>query len=73
MHTEQNSSKSTNKRLQCCDWRTKLFYQPVKNDLRTYDNIWKIASTEGDDYTIGLLDYPYFKEYYRLIAIDLCK
>ena len=38
--------------------------QPVKNDLITYDNIWKIATGQGDDYTTGcLLDYPYFKKY----------
>ena len=40
----------------------------------TYDNIRKIAAGQGDDYTIGcLLDYPYFKKYYKLIAIDLSK
>ena len=41
------------------------FYdQPVKNDLITYDNIGKIATSQGDDYTTGcLLDYPYFKKY----------
>ena len=36
-----------------------FFDGPVKNDLRTYDNIQKIASGQGDDYTTGrLLDYP---------------
>ena len=40
----------------------------------TYDNIRKIPAGQGDDYTIGcLLDYPYFKKYYKLIAIDLSK
>ena len=29
---------------------------------------------QGDDYTTGcLLDYPYFKENYKLIAIDRSK
>ena len=29
---------------------------------------------QGDDYTVGcLLDYPYFKKYYKLIAIELSK
>ena len=29
---------------------------------------------QGDDYTTGcLLDYPYFKEHYKMIAIDLSK
>ena len=36
--------------------------------------IQKLATGEGDDYTtVCLLDYPYFKENYRLIAIDLSK
>ena len=39
-----------------------VFDQPVKNDLRTYDNIEKIATGQEDDYTTGcLLDYNYFK------------
>ena len=30
--------------------------------------------SQGNDYTIGcLLDYPYFKKYYKSIAIDLSK
>ena len=48
--------------------------QPIKNDLKTYDNIRKIATAQGDDYTTGcLLDYPYFEKYYKLIAIHLSK
>ena len=51
-----------------------FFDQPIKNDLKAYDNIRKIATGQGDDYTTGcLLDYPYFKRYYKLIAIDLSK
>ena len=43
-----------------------LFDQPIKNDLKTYDNIRKIAADQGDDYTTGyLLDYPYLEKYYR--------
>ena len=46
--------------------------QPVKNNLRTYDNIRMIATAQGGDYTTGyLLDYPYFKNYNKMIAIDL--
>ena len=49
-----------------------FFDQTIKNDLKTYDNIRKIATGQGDDCTTGcLLDYPYFKEFYKLIAIDL--
>ena len=51
-----------------------FFDQRVKKDLRTYDNIRKIETGQGDDYTTGcLIDYPYFKRYCKLIAIDLCK
>ena len=51
-----------------------IFDQPVKNNLRTYDSIWKISIGQGDDYTTGcLLDYNYFKNYYKTIAIDLSK
>ena len=51
-----------------------FFDQPVKNDLTTYENIRKIATGQGDDYTTGcLLDYNYFKNYYKMIIIDLRK
>ena len=41
---------------------------------KTYENIRKIAAGKGDDYTTGcLLDYPYFKESYKMIAIDLSR
>ena len=51
-----------------------LFDHPINNDLKTYDNIRKIATGQGDDDTTGcLLDYRYFKKYYNLIAIDLSK
>ena len=51
-----------------------FFDQPIKNKKITYDNIRKIATGYGDDYTTGcLLDYPYFIETYKMIAIDLSK
>ena len=51
-----------------------FFDKPIKNDLISYDNIRKITAGQGDDYLTGyLLDYIYFKEYYKLIAIDLSK
>ena len=50
-----------------------FFDQPVKNDKVTYENIRKIATGQGDDYTTGcLLDYTYFKKY-KMIAVDLSK
>ena len=51
-----------------------FFDQTVKNNLIAYDNTRKIATCQGDDYTTGcLLDYNYFNNYYKMIAIDLCK
>ena len=51
-----------------------FFYQPINSDLKTYENIRRIATGQGDDYTTGcLLDYSYFKENYKMIAIDLSK
>ena len=51
-----------------------IFHQPVKNDKVTYENIRKVATGQGDDYTTGcLLDYTYFKKYYKMIAVDLNK
>ena len=51
-----------------------FFYQPIKNDLKIYDNIRKIATGQGDDCTTGcLLDYSCFKEHYKLVVIDLSK
>ena len=48
--------------------------QPAKNDLRTYDNIRKIEISQGDDCTTDcFLDYNYFKNYYKMITIDLRK
>ena len=50
------------------------FDQPINNDFKTYENIRKIATGQEDDYTTTcLLDYPYFKESYKMIAIDLSK
>ena len=39
--------------------------QPVKNDLRTYGNIQKIATGQGDDYTTGCLLEYIFKNIIR--------
>ena len=50
------------------------FDQPIKNNKVTYENIRKIATGQGDDYTTDcLLDYPYFKDNYKMIAVDLSK
>ena len=44
------------------------------NQYKTHENIRKIATGQGNYYTSGcLLDYPYFKDSYKMIAIDLSK
>ena len=51
-----------------------FFNQPINSMSKTYENIRKIATGKGDDYTTGcLFDYPYFKDNYKMIAIDLNK
>ena len=32
-----------------------FFDQPIKNDIKTYENIRKIATGQGDDYTTDCL------------------
>ena len=51
----------------------KVFFDlPVKNEKETYEKIIEMSNNNG--YTTGnLLDFAYFKENYKLIAIDLSK
>ena len=52
----------------------KGYYIQIKDNKVTYENIRKIAIGKGDNYTTGcLLDYPYFKDIYKMIAVDLSK
>ena len=51
-----------------------FFDQPIKNNKVTYENIRKIATGQVDDYATGcLLDYSYFADTYKMIAVDLSK
>ena len=51
-----------------------FFDQLINNIIKTYENIRKVSIDQGDDYTTGcLLDYTYFKRYYKIIAIGLTK
>ena len=51
-----------------------FFDQPIKDNKVTYEHIIKIPTGQGDDYTTGcLLDYPYFKDSYKMTAVDLSK
>ena len=51
-----------------------FFDQPIKNNKVTYENIRKIATGQGGDYTTGcFLDYSYLADTYKMIAVDLSK
>ena len=49
------------------------FYdQPINDLIKQYDEIRKVSTGYGDDYTTEcLLDYAYFKDNYKLIAVHL--
>ena len=51
------------------------FYdQPINDLIKQFDEIRKISTGQGDDYSTGcLLDFAYLKKNYRLIAADLSK
>ena len=53
----------------------KNFYdQAIDSDIKRHEEIKKLTTGQGEDYTTGyLLDYGYIKNYYRLIAIDLSR
>ena len=47
-----------------------FFDEPVKKDLRAYDNSKKNSMGQGNDYTsVCLLGYLYFKKCYKLIDL----
>ena len=51
-----------------------IFDQPINSMTKKYENITKISTGQRDDYETGcLLDYSYFKDHYKMIAIDLSK
>ena len=42
--------------------------------VKQYNEVRKISTGQGDDYTTGfLLDFAYFKDDFRLIAVNLSK
>ena len=51
------------------------FYdQPISDKLRKYDELRKVTTGKGDEYSTGcLLDYKYVKDHYNIIACDLSK
>ena len=51
------------------------FYDKPINDLiKKYDEVRKLSTVQGEGYTTGcLLDYAYFKDNHKLMAVDLSK
>ena len=81
---ENDAQRTNNKRyyisnVQIKDYNVVIdgknfFDQPVQDDKVTYENIRKIATGKGDDYTTGfLLDYSHFKDHYKIIPVNLSK
>ena len=45
--------------------------QPINYSIKQCDEMRKISTRQGDDYTIGcLIDFAYFENNYKLIAVD---
>ena len=53
----------------------KNFYdQPIDSNIKRYEEIRKLTTRQGEDYTAGcLLDYDYIRNHYRWIAVDLSR
>ena len=51
------------------------FYDnPIESDIEKYRELKKVMIGKGEDYTTrSLLDYNYFKNHYKLVAVDLSK
>ena len=48
--------------------------EPVKNNIRTSEDIIPFEIQQLEDYITGcLLDYPYLKSHYEVMAINLSK
>ena len=48
--------------------------QPINDLIKQCDEVRKVSTGQGDHYTTGcFLDYAYFKDDYKLIAVDLRK
>ena len=46
----------------------------IESDIEKYRELKKVMIGKGEYYTTGsLLDYDYFKKYYKLVACDLSK
>ena len=51
-----------------------LYDQPINDSIKQNEEIRKISTGQGDDYTTAcLLDFAYFEKNCKLIAADLSK
>ena len=77
--TENSHRKYFFSRMTINNYNTEIdgrtFYdQPINDLIKQYEEVRKISTGYGDDYTTGfLLDYVYFKDDFRLIVADLSK
>ena len=52
----------------------KFYDQPINDLIKQYDEVRKVSTGHGDDYTtVCLLNFACFEKNYRLIAADLSK
>ena len=53
----------------------RIFYDnPIESDIEKYRELKTVMIGKGEDYTTGpLLDFNYFNEHYKLVAVDLSK
>ena len=52
----------------------KKYDQAIDSDIKQYEEIRKLITGEGEDYTTGRsLDFNYIKNHYRLKTIDLSR
>ena len=51
-----------------------LYDQPIDSDIKPHQEIRKLTTGQGEDYTTGyLLNYEYIKNHYRFITVDLSR
>ena len=47
-------------------------HQSINDQIKKYDEVRKVMTVKGDNYTAGsLLDYYYFLKHHQLVAVDL--
>ena len=51
-----------------------FYHQPINDLVKQYDEVRKVSTGYSNDYATGcLLDYAYFKDNQKLIAVDLSR